>query len=172
MTDWGDVQNLSAYVQSKMLDHSSWRRGENPLPRGCSASDIDSPSANALDNCGAIILFELERGVERTWLNVQPAQRGTYQSLIRNTRHIAAVCSYDVPVTSERFIDTRHDVTAFQLMAVDGAMVSLTHVIVGNEHWQNFVCAWFQSLDQPEKLRRRVITNALNNGRQNRALRF
>jgi hypothetical protein len=159
----GDVFSEEAYAQGKMLDHSSWLEGDRILPRDITASDIDTVLLGkqlsflpvVFDNNGKAILCELSRGnKEWAWLN--RGQIWLYESLIRDRPHCAVLCKHNAPCSGpeRRKINTRTDITSFQIMVHDHGGFVVTKVIEGNEAWQDFVFAWY--LDAI-RVRRRII---------------
>jgi hypothetical protein len=163
MTDIrGSIFNEEAYKLSKMLDHSSWQKGDQVLPRRITPSDIDMgflPPDGAgfnLDNNGNIIFGELTRGFAN-WLNVRYGQRRFYESCIGHSQHCAALCQHNISIMDNRNIDTRSDIVAFQIMIFDFGIV-VTKPFVGNENWQRFVFQWFQD---PVQLRRYLLGRAV-----------
>ena len=171
MTERGAVYAEEHYKHSKMLDHSSWLKGERILPRKITGSDIDCPQLTYFDNWGAQLIMEFVRCSEpKQWHDIKWGQRWGYQSLIRNSRHVGVVCCHDISHETGRMIDTRYDVTAFQVMAVEGAMVSASGVFEGNDRWQEFVFGWFLTLDAPEQIRRTLVSGAIKNDRRYQAI--
>lgn len=143
----GAIYAPAAYAQGKMVDHSSWQRGDWVLPRKITPSDIDftflpDQSQFVLDNNGSLIYGELTRGFAN-WLNVRYGQRLLYENCIRHGPHCAVICQHNVPTTEQ--IDSRSDVLAFQVMVFDFKFVR-TEVYTDNLRWQNFIKAWFVNL--------------------------
>lgn len=144
MTDAkGSILWEGAYALGKMLDHSSWQKGERPLPRRVTPSDIDLAfNPTVIDNAGKIIFAELTRHFAN-WSNVSYGQRRMYESVTQHTPHCAVLCKHSVSPDEHRQIDTRTDVESFQIMLYDcGFVYCAPHF--GNESWQGFVHAWFR----------------------------
>lgn len=159
VTDPGVIYNEAAYKQSKMLNHSSWQKGDRVLPRGITPSDIDMgflPPDNSsnfgLDNNGSVIFGELTRGFAN-WLNIRYGQRRFYEACIDHTPHCAVLCQHNVPLSENRQIDTRIDIISFQVMLFDFGFVRCDPYN-GNENWQTFVFKWFED---PVWLRRFLL---------------
>ena len=153
----GSIIWEEAYALGKMLEHSSWQKGE-PLPRRVTASDIDVTfipisGGFVFDNKGKIIYAELTRAFAN-WNNVSRGQRWLYESCIRDGLHCAVICKHSVTPESQRAIDTRHDIEAFQVMLYDSGEFVLTQPYAGNENWQRLVQQWF--ID-PCRLRRFLL---------------
>ncbi len=153
----GSIFYPKAYDAAKRLDHSSWQKGDDRLPRRVTASDIDvtfTPISGAFtfDNQGKIIYCELTRYFAN-WNNVSRGQRWLYESCIRDGAHCAVICKHSVSPEEDRPIDTRHDIEAFQIMIYDCGFVSC-QPYQGNENWQRFVRQWFSD---PIWLRRYLL---------------
>jgi hypothetical protein len=139
----GKVFSEEAYALGKMLDHSSWQKGERRLPRRITPSDLDIPGVPMVfDAAGALIIGELSRS-GATWDNLTKGQRWAYESYIRGTRHCAVVCYHEIRPEEQRYIDTRHDMLAFQIMVDDFGVIT-SQLFKGNDRWQNFVFAWME----------------------------
>lgn len=134
----GSILQSEAYALGKMLDHSSWGRGEWVLPRGITPSDIDA----VFDNNGSILFVELSS--EATdWSALSKGQRMAYESAIRGTSHCAVLCKHGMTVHHEVPIDTRYAISGFQPMVHDGGKFIVAPFVRGNEHWETFVRRWF-----------------------------
>jgi hypothetical protein len=129
----GAILCEQAYAQGKMLDHSEWVS----LPRGITPSDVDF----AFDNKGRMILCELS-SKHSSWADVPYGQRLLYQNLVTGSPHVAALCRHNVP--RERAINTRVDVSAFQLMFSFGGELFVSIEMPGDA-WARFVTKWFES---------------------------
>jgi hypothetical protein len=157
----GRILWQEAYALGKMLDHSSWQKGDHVLPRLITGSDIDACFARGQQpgqthfvfedrlHDGATIYCELTRQFAN-WKNIRFAQRWVYESAIRYGPHCAVLCQHAVTPDEERAIDTRQDVIAFQVMLFDFEFVFSRMF----KRWEKFVFAWF---DNPLKVRRQLL---------------
>lgn len=147
----GAIHNEEAYIRGKMLDHSSWQKGEK-IVRLITPSDIDA----CWDNNGKTILAEFS-STETEWSKLERGQRWLYESCIKNTPHVAVLCKHCVGLHEERQINSKTDVTHFQVMLHDHEFLR-TRVLDG-KHWPKFVDQWMQD---SMKLRRRLLTYDLS----------
>lgn len=143
----GAVYKEDAYAQGKMLDHSSWSHGPFPLPRGITPSDIDM----VCDNAGRILLVEISSS-KRDWRELDRGQRLAYINAISGTRHIAVLCSHNVPKT--RMINTRLDIETFQAIFFVGDNLLCSDLHADNQDWQQFVLDFYAD---PDAVRRYLI---------------
>jgi len=140
MTDVGDIHSLDAYIRGKLLDHSSWQKGESILPRGVTPSDVDI----VWDNRGFAILGELSSQFSE-WRSLDKGQREMYEALITGDRHVAALLRHHGAVYNGKKIDSRFDVLTFQIMFWHGGRVHITKVFNGRERWNRFVFGWYEN---------------------------
>ena len=153
----GAIHAEQAYALGKMLDHSSWQKGDRRLPRNITASDLDMPSVPMVfDNRGRMIFCELSR-TRTAWSNLQFGQRFLYENLLNGTPHCAVLCCHEIDAEQGRRIDSRHDITAFQMMVADVGGIATWKTIKGNNHWQDFVFSWMENEQGPLNVRRRIL---------------
>ena len=152
----GKIFAQQAYALGKMLDHSSWQKGERVLPRKVTGSDIDVPNVTVFDNQGLMIFCEFSR-VCCSWNHdsIKVGQRLMYEGLIRHTAHCAVLCKHTVDPDEGRAINTRLDVDSFQVMIWDFHTIK-GQICVGNDLWQKFVFDWFSSAWEARKIRRQI----------------
>lgn len=144
----GAIRCEQAYALGKMLDHSSWQRGDK-IVRLSTPSDIDA----CWDNRGRVIFGEFSSECFE-WRQVEKGQIGLYQSVIRDTPHCAVLCRHNVSVRDNRPIDSKEDVRSFQVMVYDYGF--LVTDVLPESRWPRFVTSWFKD---PLKVRRYVLKN-------------
>ena len=149
MTERGDIFAAEAYALGKMLDNSSWLKGDRVLRDNITPCDFDW----VLDNNGAVLYAALESSIDQ-WRSMSIGQMRAYQAAIKKGVHCAVICRHNVKPDERRKIDTRTDIVSFQVMVFELASFRISRVVDGNEHWQNFVFAWFRN---PDGLRGEVI---------------
>jgi hypothetical protein len=153
----GAIHAEQAYALGKMLDHSSWQKGDRRLPRNITASDLDIPGVPMVfDNGGMMIFGELSR-TRTAWSSLHFGQRFLYENLLRGTPHCAVLCCHEVDAEQGRKIDSRHDIAAFQIMVVDFGGVATWPLIQSNTRWQDFVFSWMENKQGPLNVRRRIL---------------
>jgi len=140
MTAVGDIHSLDAYIRGKLLDHSSWQKGERVLRDGITPSDVDV----VWDNRGYAILGELSSQFSE-WRSLDTGQRQTYEALIVGDRHVAALLRHHGAVYNGKKIDSRFDVVAFQIMLWHGGRFHVSEVFLGHERWSRFVFRWYEN---------------------------
>lgn len=143
----GGIHSEEAYALGKMLDHSAW----SDLPRKITPSDLDM----AFDNDGKIIFGELSSS-ECEWQRLSRGQRLLYENAIKNSPHCAVLCKHAVSLADGRPIDTRGDITSFQVMLYDYGLV-ICPVFDGNDRWQKFILRWLDR-DGWQIIRRRLLS--------------
>lgn len=169
--DRGEIRNLPAYLHSKVLDHSDWQRGEIRLPRRITPSDVDTlfdrtgvlEQPTVFDGNGALIFAEWSR-LATGWTQLPYGQRLLYENCIRDRTlpACAVLGGHNVDWQNGRQINTRTDITSFQVMVWDHEAL-FSEIRVGNENWQAFVFAWMgcvgikNELSRAKHLRRRII---------------
>jgi hypothetical protein len=141
-----NIISEEAYALGKMIYGQSWRE---ILPRGCYPSDFEM----IFDNRGSVLFGEADSKIVR-WEDLDGAQLGSFQSAVRHGNHCAVICKHDVTPADHRKIDSRHDIVSFQAMVWDLGAFRVSRLIEGNEHWQNFVKAWYRN---PHGLRGEII---------------
>lgn len=131
MTDRGDIYCEQAYAQGKMLDNSSW-----DLPRHITPSDIDMVFDDA--RLGRLLFVELSSCCI-TWDTVSIGQRKLYSQLVANgcNKVFAVLAKHDVPTTSR--INTRNDITHFQVMYFAALFGHATSQVYPGGIWPRFV---------------------------------
>lgn len=151
----GSIIDEQAYALGKMLDNSSWN---GLLTRHITPADIDIPDIPLVfDNDGAIIFADLSRTFD-DWQTALPGQRWLYQSVIKGSRHCAALCKHSVRPEDRRLINTLTDVESFHIMVWDNEAV-MSPLWPGSR-WQEFVTTWVNLQDGPQRIRRRIIEAA------------
>lgn len=128
----GAIHTEAAYAQGKMLDNSSWN-----LPRKITPSDFDC----VFDNGGRLVLAEFSSSCSE-WGELKYGQRLAYESAIKGTHNLAALCKHGVP--PDRQINTRNDVDSFQVMFCVAGDLVLSPLFDGNR-WGRFIESWFSS---------------------------
>lgn len=149
----GAIRAKEAYALGKMLEHSSWARGEKRLPRNITPSDFDM----VFDNYGSILYCELTTSLEE-WTQTDIGQRGAYMAAVwKGERHCAALCRHTVKLEDGRDIDTRNDICSFQPLIFQWGDFRVGQVVRGNKAWQDFVFEWYRN---PHALRGAVFENS------------
>lgn len=142
MADRGGIQNVEAYARGKMLDHSGWQK-EEKLPRNVTPSDIDV----VFDNNSWMLFCEIS-SKHAAWDDLKKESMGQfllYRNLIFQTTNCAVLCKHSVRLDALRPIDTKKDITAFQVMLYSpGCGVVQTRVFKNNGWWQQLVHRWYE----------------------------
>ncbi len=133
----GQIINVAAYAQGKMLDHSQWA---GRLPRSITPSDIDFVLAD-----GRFFLFVELSSRHDHWNELAVGQRRLFEDLIlRDGERTVAVLARHNAGGQERQIDTLNDVVSFEVLF--GASAGRLGVYFSDEsgEWARFVLAWFE----------------------------
>ena len=141
------INSEQAYLRSKASYGGAWK---GKLPRNCGPSDCDF----WFDNHGRILFCELEIAIN-SWEQMEGAQLSVYQSAIRHGEHCAVLCHHNI--SENRIIDNLADVVSFQAMVWHWQSFRVSRIIEGNNHWQNFVIAWYRN---PDGLRGNIIEHS------------
>lgn len=153
MYERGAINVEKAYALGKMLDHSSWQKGSEVLPRGITPGDIDA----SFDNKGKILFCEFSSS-QTQWCDLDIGQLRLYKACVMDSPHCAVLCKHNVTLADNRPIDTRFDVQSFQVMLWDYEFIFTRIWPNDNQDWQRCVMSWFED---PLATRRRFMRKAL-----------
>ncbi len=156
MTKRGEIYDIVAYAQGKLVDCSGWadrgKYGNAVLPRKITPSDIDvifNPGTFMFDNAGNVLLAELSTQTD-IWSKLAKTSFGQYlsaQSLVKAGRgKIASVLAFHKTPKKE-LIDLREAIESFSVMYYTDPTYACTKPFAGNEAWQRFVLKWFDDAE-------------------------
>lgn len=132
----GSIYCEQAYAQGKMLDNSKWK-----LPRNITPSDIDIVFDDTQH--GRVLFVELTSS-HTTWNTVSTGQRLLYSGLVIRgcNRVFASLAKHTVPINLQ--IDTRNDITHFQVMYYASLLGWATSQVYTGDLWPEFVDAFYE----------------------------
>jgi hypothetical protein len=132
------INDPLAFARAKLISFASWL-----FPRRISPTDIDM----AIERNGHFLFAEYKTA-SADWSRVPTGQRIFFEELVKlgQGKVWAACCKHRVPEDGA-MIDSKWDVTAFQLMAWSDGGIKYTSRQPGH-HWPGFVSWWFEEADK------------------------
>lgn len=129
------------------IDHTAWGGVFRP---GMVPSDVDAVFhvRYVLDSAGRILMADFKHGLW-DWGNMSRGQWTMYRSFVAAGRGdiVAAICSHQSPAA--RRIDSRRDVTQFNVCWNAGSQVAMWHKPRPGRVWEEFVRDWYNGPPRP-----------------------